>query len=54
MLPSSQNKPNLNDSGGQVDVTYTDFAKIFDTVPHHRLLLKLKAYNINTFGIIDN
>ena len=23
------------DSGGQVDVIYTDFAKAFDTVSHH-------------------
>jgi len=22
------------DSGGQIDVMYTDFAKAFDTVPH--------------------
>jgi len=28
------------DSGGQVNVTCTDFAKAFDTVPHQRLLLK--------------
>ena len=35
------------DSGGQIDVIYTDLAKAFDTVPHHRLLLKLKTYNIN-------
>jgi len=34
------------DSGGQVDV-YTDFAKTFDTVPHQRLLLKIKTYNIS-------
>ena len=36
------------DYGGQVDVIYTDFAKAFDTVPHRRLLFKLKIYNINT------
>ena len=36
------------DSGGQVDVIYTDFAKAFDTVPHQRLLLKIKTYNIDT------
>jgi len=36
------------DSGGQIDVIYTDFVKAFDTVPHHRLLFKLKTYNINT------
>ena len=36
------------DSGGQIDVIYTDFAKAFDTVPHHRLLFQLKTYNINT------
>jgi len=35
------------DSGGQVDVVYTDFAKAFDTVPHQRLLLKIKTYNID-------
>ena len=34
--------------GVQVDVIYTDFAKAFDTVPHQRLLLKIKTYNIDT------
>ena len=37
------------DSGAQVDVIHTDFAKTFDTVPHGRLLIltKLKLYNIS-------
>jgi len=35
------------DSGGQVGVIYTDFAKAFDTVPHRRFLSKIKSYNIN-------
>ena len=34
------------DSGAQVDAIYTDFAKAFDTVPHQRLLSKLKSYNV--------
>jgi len=34
-------------SGGQVAVIYIDFAKAFDTVPHRRLLNKIKSYNIN-------
>ena len=34
------------DSGGDIDVIYTDFQKAFDTVPHNRLFEKLKAYGI--------
>ena len=30
-----------------VDVIMFDFTKAFDTVPHRRLLAKLKAYGIN-------
>ena len=35
------------DEGHQVDVLFLDFKKAFDTVPHRRLLIKLKAYGIN-------
>jgi len=33
-------------TGNSVDVIYLDFAKAFDTVPHQRLLEKLKAHGI--------
>ena len=39
-------------TGKVVDAIYLDFEKAFDTVPHHRLLGKLKAYGIN--GCIFN
>ncbi len=34
------------DSNENIDVVYLDFRKAFDTVPHARLLNKLKAYGI--------
>ena len=40
------------DEGSPVDITYLDFQKAFDKVPHQRLLLKLKAHSIED-GIID-
>ena len=36
----------LLDEGQNIDVLYLDFKKAFDTVPHERLLIKLKAYGI--------
>ena len=36
------------EEGSPVDVVYQDFSKAFDTVPHHRLKLKLRAHGINT------
>jgi len=35
------------ESGGRIDVVYTDFEKAFDKVPHKRLLSKLKAYKLH-------
>ena len=32
------------DNGHQTDIVYLDIKKAFDTVPHRRLLLKLKSY----------
>ena len=35
------------DEGKYVDVIYFDFAKAFDSVPHQRLLIKIKSYGID-------
>jgi len=35
------------DKGKEIDAIFLDFAKAFDTVPHQRLLLKLKSFGIN-------
>ena len=37
------------DCGYGLDILYLDYRKVFDTVPHRRLLLKLQGY-----GISDN
>ena len=42
----------LLETGGQIDVIYTDFEKAFDKVPHKRLISKLKSYKLNQ-KIID-
>ena len=34
------------DQGLQTDIAIFDFSKAFDSVPHHRLLLKIEAYGI--------
>ena len=34
------------DDGGSIDAVYMDFQKAFDTVPHRRLLEKIKAHGI--------
>jgi len=44
------------DEGKPVDIIYLDFRKAFDSVPHQRLLRKLKAYGIqgNIHGWIED
>jgi len=36
------------DQQKQIDLIFLDFCKAFDTVPHHRLLLKLSSYGIQS------
>lgn len=44
------------DNANSIDIIYLDFRKAFDTVPHERLLHKLKSYGItgNTINWIRN
>ena len=37
----------IRDSGSQTDVIVLDFNKVFDKVPHKRLLNKLRLYGIS-------
>ena len=34
-------------NGQDVDIIYLDFQKAFDTVPHQRMLYKLRSYGIS-------
>lgn len=47
---------NIIEEGGDLDILYLDFAKAFDSVPHKRLLMKLKSLGItgNVFGWVQD
>lgn len=47
LLESVETVLNVLDSGCPVDVFYLDFCKAFDSVPHYRLLTKMKSMGIS-------
>jgi hypothetical protein len=46
LLECMEDWTQILDDRGAVDVIYFDFQKAFDTVPHQRLLLKLRQYGV--------
>ena len=47
LIITSHNLATILNQHSQADVAVLDFAKAFDKVPHHRLLQKLKQYNLD-------
>ena len=44
------------EEGNAIDIVFLDFKKAFDSVPHQRLLVKLKSYGIlgNVHNWVEN
>ena len=51
LLITSHDLAEILNNHSQTDVAALDFLKAFDKVPHHRLLLKLKYYNLDSHVI---
>ena len=51
LLITSHDLAEILNNHSQADVAALDFLKAFDKVPHHRLLLKLKYYNLDSHVI---
>ena len=47
LLESSEKIAESLDSGIPIDIIFLDFKKAFDTVPHERLMIKLKAHGVD-------
>ena len=52
LLITSHDLAEIPNNHSQADVAALDFSKAFDKVPHYRLLLKLKYYNLNSHVIV--
>jgi len=51
LLITSHDLAEILNNHSQADVAALDFSKAFDKVQHHRLLLKLKYYNLDSHVI---
>ena len=42
------------DRGESIDVVYLDFMKVFNTIPHKRLIAKLKSYGTDYYTVVHS